>query len=87
MLQLGSFLRNPFSFLFARNKMEEQVAEYLIREHGRGRRVDEILADHYVKNRLTPQQQARLLDRPEVIHALGEHDVVAGRRYVANEAE
>jgi glucan phosphoethanolaminetransferase (alkaline phosphatase superfamily) len=87
MLRLGSFLRNPFSFLFARSKMEEQVAAYLVREHAGGRRVDEILADHYVQNRLTPQQQARMLDRPEVVHALGTHDVDAARRYVAREAD
>jgi hypothetical protein len=87
MLRLGSFLRNPFSFLFARSKMEEQVAAYLIREHAQGRRVDEVLADHYVQNRLSPHQQARLLDRPEVIHALGMQDVDAARRYVARETD
>jgi len=87
MLRLGSFLRNPFSFLFARSKMEEQVAAYLIREHASGRRVDEILADHYVQNRLTPHQQARLLDRPEVIHSLGEQGAAAARRSIAREAD
>ena len=86
MLRLGSFLRNPFSFLFAKSSMEEQVAAYVIREHGRGRRVDETLQDRYVQNRLTPQQQARLLDRPDVIHALGEHDLAAARQYVRSEA-
>ena len=85
MLRLGSFLRNPFSFLFAKSSMEEQVAAYVIREHGRDRRVDEILQDRYVQNRLTPQQQARLLDRPDVIHALGAHDLDAARQYVRNE--
>ena len=80
MLRLGSVLRNPFSFLFARSSMEEQVAAYLMREHARGRRVDEILGDRYVQNRLTPQQQARLLDRPDVIHSLGEHDVDDARQ-------
>ena len=85
MLRLGSFLRNPFSFLFAKSSMEEQVAAYVIREHGRDRRVDEILQDRYVQNRLTPQQQARLLDRPDVIHALGKHDLDAARQYVRSE--
>ena len=60
--------------------MEEQVAAYLVREHTRGRRVDEILADRYVQNRLTPQQQARLLDRPDVIHSLGAQNVDAARQ-------
>jgi hypothetical protein len=80
---LGSFLRNPFSFLFAKSSTEERVAAYLLREHRRGRRVDEILRDRYVQNRLTPQQQARLLDRADVIHALGEHDLDVARQSVA----
>ncbi len=52
---------------------------YLTREHRRGRRLTEILHDRYVQNRLTVQQQARLLDRPEVVRALGEQDVDAAR--------
>ena len=59
MLKLSSWLRNPFSFLFAKTSVEEQVVAYLTREHARGRRVSEILQDRYVQNRLTPQQQAR----------------------------
>ena len=64
-------LRNLFSFLFQRSSAEERVAAYVIREHERGRNLAEILEDHYVQNRLSPQQLARLLDRPEVIQALG----------------
>ena len=51
------------------------MARYVIREHERGRPLEEILADRYVQNRLTPEQQRRLLDRPEVIEAFG-HDSV-----------
>ena len=83
MLRLASVLRNPFSFLFAKSSMEEQVAAYVIREHGRDRRVDEILQDRYVQNRLTPQQQSRLLERPDVVHALGEQDIDAARQYLS----
>jgi hypothetical protein len=72
-------IRNPFSFLFARSAGEERVAAYLIREHKRGRAVNEILEDNYVVNRCTPAQQARVLDRPEVIHALGESTVASAR--------
>jgi hypothetical protein len=79
MVRGNSFLRNPFSFLFARSSIEDQVVSYLTREHRRGRRLEEILEDRYVQNRLTPQQQARLLDRADVVHALGEHDVDAAR--------
>jgi hypothetical protein len=51
----------------------------VIREHERGRALAEILEDPYIRNRATPHEQARLLDRPEVIHALGESTVVAER--------
>ena len=61
-----------FSFLFQRPSAEERVAAYVIREHERGRDLVDILQDRYVQNRLTPQQVARLLDRPEVIRALGQ---------------
>jgi hypothetical protein len=70
-VRLSSFLRNPFSFLFAKSRAEEAVVAYLLREHGAGRRVDEILQDPYVRNRLSEQQQRRMLARPDVIHALG----------------
>ncbi len=76
MARLSSFMRNPFSFLFARSSQEERLSAYVIREHERGRPLAEILEDPYVRNRATPQELARLLDRPEVIHALGESAVV-----------
>lgn len=65
-----SAFKNLFSFLFQRSSAEEHVARYVIREHDRGRSLDEILADKYVVNRLSPEQQRRLLDRPEVIEAI-----------------
>jgi hypothetical protein len=83
-LRLGSLLRNPFSFLFTRSSAEEQVVSYVTREHRRGRRLAEILQDRYVENRLSPQQQARLLERPDVVHALGEQDIDAARQYLGS---
>jgi hypothetical protein len=80
MASLGGFLKYPFSFLFTKTSMEDQVIAYLTREHARGRRASEILQDRYIQNRLTPQQQARLLDRPDVVHALGEQDVDSARQ-------
>jgi hypothetical protein len=77
--KLSSFLRNPFSFLFARSSQDERLSAYVIREHERGRPLAEILDDPYIKNRTTPQERARLLDRPEVVRALG-HDVVESAR-------
>jgi hypothetical protein len=72
-------LRTPFGFLTARSQKEELAAEYVIREHHRGRGLDEILADPYLTNGSSPDQIARLLDRPDVIHAVGD-DVIAARR-------
>ena len=79
MLKLASVLRNPFSFLFARSSQEERVAAYVIREHERGRSLEEILDDPYVRNRLTPAQQARLLDRADIIRAVGDDTVASAR--------
>jgi len=36
-VRLSSFLRNPFSFLFARSSQDERLSAYVIREHERGR--------------------------------------------------
>jgi len=72
-------LRDLFSFLFQRSSAEERVASYVIREHERGRDLSEILEDRYVQNRLTPEQRARLLDRPEVIKAIGNDTVSRAR--------
>jgi hypothetical protein len=77
--RLSSFLRNPFSFLFARSSAEDRLSAYVIREHDRGRTLAEILDDPYVRNRANPREIDRLLDRPEVIHALGESVVEAER--------
>jgi len=77
---LTELLKQPFSFLFARGSREERVAAYVIREHELGRSLDEILRDRYVQNRLTPQEQDRLLDRPEVIRNLGDDMIDEARR-------
>jgi hypothetical protein len=74
-------LKSPFAFLFTRTKAEEVVAEYVIREHHRGRTLADILDDPYVTNRLTPEQSRRLLDRPDVIHAVG-NDLISEQRSV-----
>ena len=79
MARLAALFRNPFSFLFTRSSHMDRVAAYLIREHERGRSLDEILEDPYVRNRCTPEERARLLDRPELIRALGDDVVTAAR--------
>jgi hypothetical protein len=72
-VDLRSLFRNPFSFLFTRSSAEDRVAAYVIREHERGRDLDEVLDDPYVRNRLTESQRLRLLDRPDLVAALARH--------------
>ena len=72
-------IRGIFSFLFTRSRAEGAVAEYVVREHHRGRSLTEILNDPYVTNRCTREQIERLLDRPEVVHAIGEDMIVRAR--------
>ncbi len=77
-------LKDIFSFLFQRSAGEERVAQYVIREHERGRPLAEILEDRYVQNRLqSPEQRARLLDRPEVLHAVGSDKAEAAKAEVS----
>jgi hypothetical protein len=60
-----------FKSLTQRSSRQDQVAAYVIREHGEGRDIDEILDDPYVKNRSTETQRRQLLERPDVIRAVG----------------
>ena len=76
---LRDALSGAFSFLGSGSQKEERIAQYVIREHHRGRSLAEILEDHYVTNRLSPDQVRRLLDRHDVIHAIGEDTIAAMR--------
>lgn len=58
---------------------EEALAAYIVREHRLGRSIDEILGDPYLKNRTSDEQRLRLLERPEVIHAIGEDTAAMAR--------
>jgi hypothetical protein len=76
---LATYLREV---LFGgRRAKEQRVAEYVIREHAAGRRLEEILQDHYVQNRLTPEQLARLFDRQDIIDAVSADDLDTARTY------
>ena len=81
-LGLGDVFRN----LFARSAGEERVAQYVLREHDRGRSLAEILEDPYVRNRCSAEQRARLLDRPELVRALGEDAIDDARRAFSSSA-
>ena len=76
---MTDFLKSPFGFLFVRSQKEKLIAEYVMREHARGRTLDDILDDAYVTNRLSPEQVSRLLERPEIVQAVG-NDIVVARR-------
>jgi len=76
--------KDLFSFLSQRSSQEDRVAQYVIREHDRGRSLHDILEDKYVTNRLeSREQRARLLDRPEIIHAVGGDMTEAARASLA----
>ncbi len=80
--------KDLFSFLFQRSSVEERVAQYVIREHDRGRPLAEIMEDRYVLNRLqSPEQRARLLDRPEILQAVGSDMAEAAKATVRAPAE
>jgi hypothetical protein len=76
---IGRFFRGVFSFTGSRSSQEERVAAYLIREHDRGRSVQEILDDPYVRNRASPQEIERVLERPDVIRSIGDDTAQAAR--------
>jgi hypothetical protein len=76
---IGRFFRGVFSFTGSRSSQEERVAAYLIREHDRGRSIQEILDDPYVRNRASPQEIERVLERPDVIRSIGDDTAQAAR--------
>lgn len=73
-------------FLFASSRREEYVAQYVLREYARGRSLKEVLDDAYVQNRSTPAERARMLERPEVVAAIGEQAVADLRDVVSARA-
>lgn len=76
--------RNPFSFLFVRSRQDQYLVQYVLRESARGRSLQDVLEDPYVRNRSTPEERARLLERPEVVAAIGEQAVDDLRRSLAS---
>ena len=59
------------------------LARYVVREYARGRSLEDVLDDPYVRNRSTADQRARLLESPEVVSAIGEQAVADLKRAVA----
>lgn len=58
---------------------EDAVARYVISETAKGRQLGDVLEDSYVANRLDPVGVASLLDRSDVINAVGGDAVSALR--------
>ena len=81
--RFSQLLRNPFTFLFTRSSAEERVTAYILREHQLGRSLADILDDPYIRNRCTPNERERLLDRPEIIRAVGDDVAAAAKAQIS----
>lgn len=57
---------------FSVDLLEERIVNYIIRELKNGRRLQSILKDPYIKNRLSEEEMTHLLENPELITALEE---------------
>jgi hypothetical protein len=66
------------NLLLPKSRKEELVAEHIIREHHKDRSLDDILKDTYVTNLLPPERLDRVLERPDVLEAVGD-DLAAMR--------
>jgi hypothetical protein len=55
--------------------MDDFLAQYVLREYARGRALQDVLNDPYVRNRSTAEERRRLLERPEVVGAIGRQTV------------
>jgi hypothetical protein len=60
---------------FGSSATEDALARHVISEFRRGRPLAEVLDDPYVKNRADTAARRRLLDRSDVVSAVGE-DIV-----------
>lgn len=63
----------------------KRLIEYVVRQLGAGRKLDEVLNDPYVVNRSSTIDRRALLEEPEVVDAAGEASLTAMRN--ALEAE
>lgn len=75
--------RNPFKSLFSTTRREQYLERHVLREHRKGRPLVEILEDPYVRAWSTPEERARLLERPNVVAAIGEHALADLRAAIA----
>jgi len=52
------------------DELEDRVIEYVVREVGNGRKLEDALSDPYVRNRLSEEKLRQVLENPGVIDAL-----------------
>ena len=64
---------------FTGARQEDALVRYIVSEAGRGRTLGDILDDPYVRNRADATTVNRILDRPELVNAVG-RDAVDGLR-------
>ena len=76
--------RTPFKFLFATTTREGYLERYVLREHKKGRPFAAILDDPYVRAWSTAEERARLLERPNLLAAIGEDAIAHLRAAVAD---
>ena len=67
--------RNPFTGIFTASRREQHLTLYILREVRRSRSLDDVLEDPHIVNRATEAQRKRLLDRPELVGAIGEETI------------
>jgi hypothetical protein len=65
---------------------DDSLAAYVTREHRSGRSLEDILDDPYLKNRATEEQRLRLLERADVIRAVGEDTAAMAAEHVRHES-
>jgi hypothetical protein len=75
--------KNPLASLFTHSRREDYLVRYVLREHAYGRPLSVILEDPYVLAWSTPTDRRRLLERPELVAALGEQTLAELRRMLA----
>lgn len=69
MASINDQIKQFFSDM-ATDVVEERVVEYVIREVHNGRRLMEVIDDPYVRNRLSEEKRAHVLENPEIVDAL-----------------
>jgi hypothetical protein len=57
----------------------KRLIEYVVRQLGAGRKLDDVLNDPYVTNRSSTIDRRALLEEPEVVDAAGEGQLSAMR--------